>query len=250
LAAAAGVESNDSSAPQLGNAVACGIGEGSAVSSLYRDDGGQAGIVCSVGGSGGQMSVASGIALDAGAASSVGGRLPCPALGDFPAGGQVRFGAGAGVSTPGDSLMVSPGGAGTVCAHNGAGFCMGTACFGSLASSGGSVFVQSGRVSRMGLAGNGSPSEAVSLMDCMPLSLTGGATGTVRAQTGVVSVVGTAVTGGSGGVDSWVFSGSGSTSMSQSSPGVSSCIRGSGEYVGQGVFCDRVWLLFGPVGCV
>jgi hypothetical protein len=50
-------------------------------------------------------------------------------------------------------------------------------------------------------------------MDCAPLSLKGGATGTVRAQTGVVSCVGTAVTGGSGGVDSSGFSGSGSTSI-------------------------------------
>jgi hypothetical protein len=96
----------------------------------------------------------------------------------------------------------------------GVSFCIGTACFGSLASSsGGSVLVQSGRVSLMGLAVRGSPSEAVSLMDCAPLSLNGGATGTVRAQTGVVSCVGTAVTGGSGGVDSSGFSGSGSTSI-------------------------------------
>src|ERR1700738_5552599 len=102
---------NDSAAPQRGDAVACGIGEGSAVSSLYRDDGGQAGIVCSVGGSGGQMSVSSGIALDAGAASSVAGRLPFPVPGDFPAGGHVGFGAGTGVSTACGSLMVSPGGA-------------------------------------------------------------------------------------------------------------------------------------------
>jgi len=113
--------------------------------------------------------------------------------------------------------MVSPGGAGTVWAQVGAGFCIGTACFGSLDSSdsaGGSDFVQSGRVSLIGLAGSGSPSDAVSLMDCSPLSLRGGATGTVWAQTGVVSRVGTAVTGGSGGVDSCGFcSGSGSTSI-------------------------------------
>ena len=50
-------------------------------------------------------------------------------------------------------------------------------------------------------------------MDGVPLSLSGGATGTVRAQTGVVSWVGTAVTGGSGGVDSCGFFDSGSTSI-------------------------------------
>jgi len=53
-------------------------------------------------------------------------------------------------------------------------------------------------------------------MGGVPLSLKGGATGTVRAQTGVVSCVGTAVTGGSGGVDSCgFFSESGSTSIVQ-----------------------------------
>jgi len=189
------------------------VAGGSAGSSVYIDDGGQAGIVCSVGGSGGQMSVSSGIAPDAGAASSLGGRFPRPEPGDRPAGGHVRFAGGTGVSTASASLIVSPGGAGTVCAHIGVSFCIGTACFGSLASSGGSVLVQSGRVSLMGLAVRGSPSDAVSLMDCEPLSLKGGATGTVRAQTGVVSCVGTAVTGGSGGVDSSGFSGSGSTSI-------------------------------------
>src|SRR5258708_6126778 len=135
------------------------------------------------------------------------------APGDRPAGGVGGLAGGTGASRASASLIVSPGGAGTVCAHSGVSFCIGTACFGSLASSGGSVLVQSGRVSLMGLAVRGSPSEAVSLMDCAPLSLTGGATGTVRAQTGVVSCVGTAVTGGSGGVDSSGFSGSGSTSI-------------------------------------
>src|SRR5258708_29383531 len=37
---------------------------------------------------------------------------------------------------------------------------------------------------------------------------------------------------------------------SKSSPGVSRCIRGSGEYVGQGVLSDRVGLLFRPVSGV
>jgi hypothetical protein len=164
------------------------------------------------------MSVASGIAPGAGAASSAGSFCPRTAPGARPAGGHVGFGAGPGGSTPPRSSTVSPGGAGTVCAHVGVGFCIGTACFGSDESSGsagGSVLVQSGRVSLIGLAATGSPSEAVSLMDGVPLSLKGGATGTVRAQTGVVSCVGTAVTGGSGVDSCGFFSGSGSTSIVQ-----------------------------------
>jgi hypothetical protein len=47
-----------------------GIVDGAGRSCLRFDEGGQAGMVCSVGGSGGQMSVASGIALGAGATSS------------------------------------------------------------------------------------------------------------------------------------------------------------------------------------
>src|SRR5258708_845607 len=110
-AAPAGVESNASS-PQLGNTVAFGVAGGSAGSSLYIDDGGQAGMVCSVGGSGGQMSVSSGIAPGAGAASSVGGRFPRPAPGDRPAGGHVGLAGGTRASRASASLIVSPGGPG------------------------------------------------------------------------------------------------------------------------------------------
>jgi hypothetical protein len=54
----------------------------------------------------------------------------------------------------------------------------------------------------IGSAGSGSASGATSAASCVPLSLTGGATGTVLAQTGVVSCVGTAAAGSSGGTDS------------------------------------------------
>jgi hypothetical protein len=49
----------------------------------------------------------------------------------------------------------------------------------------------------MGRAGSGSASSPVLKASCMPLSLMGGATGTVRAQTGTVSCVGTAAAGSS-----------------------------------------------------
>jgi hypothetical protein len=117
----------------------------------------------------------------------------------------------------GISSMASPAGAGTVWAHFGAGFCIGTACFGSVSfggSAGVSVFAQSGAVSFcIGSAGRGSASEAASKTDCVPLSLTGGATGTVWAHTGVVSWVGTAGAGASGGADSCGLSDSDSKSM-------------------------------------
>jgi hypothetical protein len=121
-----------------------------------------------------------------------------------PAGGHVRFEVVAGSSV---SARGSPGGAGTVWAHLGAGFCIGTACFGSVpcaGSAGGSLLAQSGSDSFcMGSAGSGSASGAVSTTSCVPLSLTGGATGTVLAHTGVVSWVGTAGAGSStGGVES------------------------------------------------
>jgi hypothetical protein len=171
------------------------------VSWLIVEDGGQAGIVCSVGGSGGHTSVSSGIAPWAGATSSSGGSVG--GVCGPPAGGHVRLDAVAGSSV---SARGSPGGAGTVCAHFGAGFCIGTACFGSVAcagSAGFSVLAQSGSDSFcIGSAGSGSASGAVSAASCVPLSLIGGTTGTVLAQTGVVSCVGTAAAGSSGGTES------------------------------------------------
>jgi hypothetical protein len=81
--------------PQLEYSLDSGIVEGFGSPSLIVEEGGHAGIVCSVGGSGGQMSVSSGIPAFAGAASSGVDRsarpacgLPCPP----PAGGQVSFG--------------------------------------------------------------------------------------------------------------------------------------------------------------
>jgi hypothetical protein len=75
----------------------------------------------------------------------------------------------------------------------------------------------------MGRAGSGSASEAVLVMESAPLSSPiGGATGTVRAHTGVVSCVGTAVAGGSGGVDSSGLAGTLSKSMVSLAPRVRS----------------------------
>ncbi len=186
---------------------------------LIVEDGGHAGIVCSVGGSGGHTSVSSGIAPCSGAASSIGAPVGRSAsvLGGLcgpPAGGHVRFDVVAGNS---GSSSASPGGAGTVCAHFGAGFCIGTACLGSVlkaGSAGGSLLDHSGSESFcMGSAGSGSASAAVSTASWVPLSLTGGATGTVLAQIGVVSCVGTAATGSSGGEVSCGLSDSDSKSI-------------------------------------
>jgi hypothetical protein len=63
-----GTESNESGQLEIGSAD--GLVEGSSMPSLMVEDGGHAGIVCSVGGSGGQMSTSSGTAPWAGAASS------------------------------------------------------------------------------------------------------------------------------------------------------------------------------------
>jgi hypothetical protein len=63
-----GTESNESGQLEIGSC--SGIVDGSSRPSLIVEDGGHAGMVCSVGGSGGQMSVSSGTAPCAGAASS------------------------------------------------------------------------------------------------------------------------------------------------------------------------------------
>ncbi len=197
-----GTESKVSGQLEIGSEGAAG--DEPEVPWLIVEDGGQAGIECSVGGSGGHTSVSSGIAPWAGATSSRGAPVGrCGAVCGPPAGGHVRLDVVAGSSV---SASGSPGGAGTVCAHFGAGFCIGTACFGSVVcpgSAGFSVLAQSGSDSFcIGSAGRGSASGAVSTASCVPLSPKGGATGTVLAQTGVVSCVGTAAAGSSGGTES------------------------------------------------
>jgi hypothetical protein len=97
-------------------------------------DGGHAGIVCSVGGSGGQMSLCVG--------SSASG---CAFGGQLSGADLSGLAAGVGSGSPDASA-----GAGTVCAQEGAGFCMGTGAFGSVSSSatgssaGGSVCAHDG----------------------------------------------------------------------------------------------------------
>lgn len=179
---------------------------GSGRSPWIVDEGGQAGIVCSVGGSGGQMSVAAGMTSGGGAESLI-----------ETAGGCVAI-----PLSPRSGVDVSSRGAGTVWAQVGVGFCITTACLGSVPVSGSasgslgrvSVCAHSGSlVFCIGSAGNGSASEAVLVADWRAPSSTAGATGTVRAHTGVVSCVGTAGTGSSGDVDCFGFSASVSTSI-------------------------------------
>ena len=84
-----------------------------------KADGGHAGIVCSVGGSGGQIS----LCVGSGASGcAFGGQVRGADL----AGGDVGLGSG--------SPAVSAA-AGDVCAQEGAGFCIGTAGFGCVSSS-------------------------------------------------------------------------------------------------------------------
>jgi hypothetical protein len=100
-----------------------------------KAEGGHAGIVCSVGGSGGQMSLCVGIAASG-----------------WTFGGQVRGVDRVGVAVGlGSGSPAASAGAGTVWAHEGAGFCIGTAALGSVSSSaaggssaGGSTFAHDG----------------------------------------------------------------------------------------------------------
>ncbi|HVC75808.1 MAG TPA: hypothetical protein VND96_04750 [Candidatus Micrarchaeaceae archaeon] len=140
-------------------------------------DAGHAGIVCSVGGSGGQISLwvgsgASGCAF--------GGQVS----GADRAGGDDGLGSG--------SPAASTGG-GEVCAHEGAGFCIGTAGLGSVssstatgASSGGLVCAHEGAVF-IGRAGFGSPSR-VSWRALVPIG-----DGASDSTPGLVSVVASTV---------------------------------------------------------
>jgi hypothetical protein len=150
-------------------------------------DGGQAGMAFSVGGSGGQMSVSAGGAV---VFSSAGGHV-LPAVSPATAlGVSVIAAVVGGTSAAGGSAR-----SGTVCAQTGASFGNGTPGLASPVS-GGSVCVQAGSPFCIGLAANGSPSEAVLMLS----AASGGTTGTVRAQTGTVSRVVTAGTGSPGAV--------------------------------------------------
>jgi len=92
---------------------------GSRESVSANAEGGHAGIVCSVGGSGGQMS----LWVGSGASGwAFGGQV----RGADRAGGEVGLGSGSPAASAG---------AGDVCAHDGAGFCIGTAGLGSVSSS-------------------------------------------------------------------------------------------------------------------
>lgn len=156
--------------------------------SLMLDDGGQAGIAFSVGGSGGQMSVSAGGAV---VFSSAGGQV-VPAASPATAFGVSVIPAVVGVASATASTVW-----GTVRAQAGASFGSGTAVLGSVVaagSTGGSVRVQAGSPFGMGLAGSGSELPVVVGLS----GVSGGATGMVRAQTGTVSPVGTAGTGSSG----------------------------------------------------
>ncbi|MGH7763405.1 MAG: hypothetical protein ACREOM_03180 [Candidatus Dormibacteraceae bacterium] len=190
--AVAGEASNESG--QLG-ITASGMSEGVPCCVIFAD-GGQAGMACSVGGSGGQMSVSAGGAVSF---SSAGGHV---LLAESPAtalGVSVKAAVVAGTAP----ALASSAAVGTVWAQTGAGFCMGTAVLGPVvgaalpAASGSapaSPCVQAGSPFCIGLAGKASPSPAV-LMASAPSA--GGTTGTVRAQTGTVSLVETAGTGSS-----------------------------------------------------
>jgi len=153
---------------------------GSWESASPKADGGHAGIVCSVGGSGGQMSLCVGI----------------PASG-CAFGGQVRgadrVGAAVGL---GSGSPAASAGAGTVWAHEGAGFCMGTADFGFVSSSatgaasaGGLVCAHDGAVFCIGRAGFGSPSR-VACRASVPRGAAGSDAGSsTPTSTGLVSAV-------------------------------------------------------------
>jgi hypothetical protein len=150
-------------------------------------DGGHAGIALSVGGSGGQMSVSVGGAVEF---SSAGGHVLPAASPATALGVSVIAAVVDGASDAGGSA-----GSGTVRAQTGASFGMGTAGLASVVS-GGSVCVHSGSPFCIGLGASGSPSEAVLMLS----GASGGTTGTVRAQTGTVSRVVTAGTGSPGAV--------------------------------------------------
>lgn len=137
-------------------------------------------MACSVGGSGGQMSVSAG---GAGAPSAAGGQV------DLVASDATAF-SGSSIGT--SVLSIGwPGDVGTVCAHWGVAEPLLPLW----------VFDQSGSPFCIGNAGSASSAEVAS----GGVVSSAGLTGTVCAQTGVVSLVVTAGTGsslsGSGGVD-------------------------------------------------
>src|SRR5439155_18722726 len=200
-AGACGTGSNESG--QLG--IACAGVTGSSSS----DGGGQAGIACSVGGSGGQMSVSSG---GAGADSDAGGQVDFVASAATARGGSVMCatvssgsGGSADVNSPAGSVAVAssaaeastgePGSVGTVRAHSGAFLPPLPFDEGSDLDESGSAFPGRSWGGTVGAIGGVESKTSSSESITSPAASSGGATGLVCAQTGVVSPVGTARAG-------------------------------------------------------
>ena len=223
--AATGADSSNESG-QLGIACAGVAGSSSCGCPATSEEGGHAGIDGSVGGSGGQMSVSCG---GAGWPSERGGHVDfswseATAFGGSVMGASVTSGgveaaasdqaaspAAAGAFSTGcPSSTGSPGEVGTVCAHSGASLAPSPFAVDDASDQSGSLFL-------MGTAGAGVDSSAAASVgfDC--------------AQTGVVSLVGTAVTGssgwGSGGVESCGSEGSFSKIVRQSNDALSGLDR-------------------------
>lgn len=130
-------------------------------------------MACSVGGSGGQISVSWG---GAGAASAAGGQVDLVASEATAFGGSVIGASELSIDSPGD--------VGTVCAHSGVAepfppwvpdsvfdqsgspFCIGSGEIASSAGVAGSAFAQTGVVSRVGTAVAGSLVAASGGVDC------------------------------------------------------------------------------------
>jgi hypothetical protein len=152
------------------------------VGSLISDEGGHAGMF-SVGGSGGHTSVSAGGAV---VFSSAGGHVFCAASDATDLSGLVIDVGSLGAASV-------PGWVGTVCAHSGDDFCIGTAVLGFDSSTVGVwVLDQTGSPFVMGRAGIASASSAVSYVS---FGTSGWTVESVCAHAGVVSRVGTAVTG-------------------------------------------------------
>jgi hypothetical protein len=166
-----------------------GIGCAGVTGSSSSDGGGQAGIALSVGGSGGQMSVSSG---GAGAESVAGGHVDLSASAATALSGSVSGLSSSGSSaeaagSASGSASGSPDEVGTVVAQPGV--APDASPLGELW-----VFDQSGSPFCMGRAGMASSTSGEAVASA---AFSAGSTGTVWAQTGVVSLVGTASTGSS-----------------------------------------------------
>ena len=192
------------------------------------EGGGQAGIACSVGGSGGQISVSSG---GAGPDEDAGGQVDFIASAATAFGGSVMGAAVISVSsTSGGSVSVdsmggrvaaastgvtsstvsgsagssatawspgSPGLVGTVCAHSGVFLPLSPFAEASDFDQSGSPFSGSPWGGTVGVTGGVDSSDSASESTASTSLSSGGITGLVCAQTGVVSLVGTARTGSS-----------------------------------------------------